>query len=69
LGEAWEPIGERGHATAWPGGKKDMQEKEVRANGPFKGPLESGEWVTRHKVDVVRTGKEIYGEKLDGITL
>jgi hypothetical protein len=49
--------------------EKDMQEREVRGNGPFKGPSASGEWVTGHKVDVVRrTGKEIYREKLDGIT-
>jgi hypothetical protein len=59
----------RGHTTAWPGGEKDLQEREVRGNGPYEGPLGSGEWVTRHKVDVVRrTRKEIYGEKMDGIT-
>jgi hypothetical protein len=41
----------------------------VRGNGPLQGPSGSGEWVTGHKRDVVRrTGKEIYGEKLDGIT-
>jgi hypothetical protein len=46
-----------------------MQEREVRGNSPFKGPLGSGEWVTRQKVDVVRRkGKDIYGEKLDRIT-
>jgi hypothetical protein len=45
------------------------REREARGNCPFKGPSGYGEWATRHKVDVVRrTGKEIYGEKLDGIT-
>jgi hypothetical protein len=46
-----------------------MQQREVRGNGPYKIPSVSSKWVTGHKGDVVRrTGKEIYGEKMDGIT-
>jgi hypothetical protein len=45
-----------------------MQDREVEGNGPYKGPSGSGELVTGHKGDMVRTGKEIYGEKMDGIT-
>jgi hypothetical protein len=67
-GEVRTPIRERGRTTAWPGGKENMQEKYVRGNGPYKGPSGPVEWVTGHKGDVVRTGKEIYGEKMDGIT-
>jgi hypothetical protein len=59
---AREPVGERGLTTAWPGGEKDMQDREGRGNGPYKGPLGSGGWVTRPKVDVVRRkGKEYTG--------
>jgi hypothetical protein len=55
-------VGERGLTTAWPGGEKDMQEREVRGNSPFKGPSGFGKWVTGHKGNVVRsTGKEIMG--------
>jgi hypothetical protein len=68
LGEAREPIGERGRTTAWPGGEKDMQEREVRGNSPYKGPSGSHKWVTRYKGNVVRTGKEIFKEKMDRIT-
>jgi hypothetical protein len=49
-----------------------MQEREVKGSSPYKGPSGSGRWINGHKevwVDVMRrTGKEIYGEKLDGIT-
>jgi hypothetical protein len=44
-------------------------ERMVRVNGPLQGPSGIGEWFTGHKREVVRrTGKEIYAEKLDGIT-
>jgi hypothetical protein len=59
----------RGHTAAWPGGQKEIQEREVRGNGPYKGPLGSGEWVTGHKGDMVRRiRKEIYRGKMDRIT-
>jgi hypothetical protein len=46
LGSQWE---RGGNATAWSGGEKDMQAREVRGNGPYKGPSGYGEWVTGHK--------------------
>jgi hypothetical protein len=38
-------------------GKKIFQ-REVRGNGPFKGPSVSDEWVTTCKGDVVRGDRE-----------
>jgi hypothetical protein len=45
------------------------REREVKGNVPYESSSGSGEWVTAHKVYVVRgKGKEIYGKKMDGIT-
>jgi hypothetical protein len=48
--------------------KRTCKRERLEETALFRAPRECSEWVTGHKANVVRKGKEIYREKLDRIT-
>jgi hypothetical protein len=47
--------------------KTEDNMRVVRGNGHFQDPSVTCKWVNGHEQNVMRTGKEIYGEKSEGI--